>query len=42
GRPLRFEDRAAIESITADVRQQGDGLKTMLLAIVKSELFQSE
>lgn len=42
GRSLRFEDRAAIESITADVRQQGDGLKTMILAIVKSELFQSE
>ena len=42
GRSLQFEDRAAIESITADVRQHGDGLKTMVLAIVKNELFQSE
>ncbi len=42
GRPLRFEDRAAIEAITADVRHHGDGLKTMIRAIVRSELFQSE
>ncbi|MCA8988078.1 MAG: DUF1592 domain-containing protein [Planctomycetaceae bacterium] len=42
GRSLQFEDRAAIEAITAEVRQNGDGLKTMVLAIVKSELFQSE
>lgn len=40
GRPLHFEDRAEIESITANVRQSGDGLKTMILTIVQSELFQ--
>lgn len=42
GRTLRFEDLAAIETITADVRNSGDGLATMIKAIVKNELFQSE
>ena len=42
GRPLGFEDRAAIEAITAEVRREGDGLKTMIRAIVRSDLFQSE
>ncbi|MCA9196674.1 MAG: DUF1592 domain-containing protein [Planctomycetales bacterium] len=41
GRSLRFEDRSAIEAITSDVRQQGDGLKTMIQSIVHSELFRS-
>lgn len=42
GRPLSFEDRASIDSVTAEVRREGDGLKTMIHAIVKSDLFQSE
>ncbi len=42
GRPLGFEDRAGIDSITAQVRREGDGLKTMIQAIVKSDLFQSD
>jgi len=42
GRPLSFEDRAEVEAITAQVRQHGDGLKTMIQAIVQSDLFQSE
>ena len=41
GRPIGFGDRAAIESITAEVRQHGDGLRTMIDAIVRSDLFQS-
>lgn len=39
GRPLRFTDRADIERVTAQVRLQGDGLKTMITEIVCSELF---
>lgn len=42
GRPLRFEDRAEVAAITAQVRQQGDGLRTMIHAIVQSDLFQSQ
>lgn len=39
GRPLKFADRADVERITAQVRLQGDGLKTMVTEIVCSELF---
>ena len=41
GRPLTFGDRAGVDQITADLRQQGDGLATMITVIVTSELFQS-
>jgi hypothetical protein len=41
GRPLAFEDRADVDAITATVRKHGDGLKTAILAIVQSPLFQS-
>ena len=41
GRPLTFSDRASIDNIAADVRQQGDGLATMIQSIVTSELFQT-
>lgn len=39
GRPLTFTDRADIERITAKVRLQGDGLKTLITEIVCSDLF---
>ncbi|MEW4456407.1 DUF1592 domain-containing protein [Bremerella sp. JC817] len=42
GRPLGFEDRAEIDTITAQVRQQGDGLRTVVQTIVHSDLFLSE
>lgn len=42
GRPLTFGDHAAVDQITADVRKQGDGLGTMISAIVASELFQAK
>ena len=42
GRPLTFSDHADIDSITAQVRQQGDGLGTMINCIVASELFQTK
>jgi mono/diheme cytochrome c family protein len=42
GRPLTFSDHADIDSITAQVRQQGDGLATMINGIVASELFQTK
>ena len=41
GRPLTFSDHADIDGIAAQVRQQGDGLATMINCIVASELFQS-
>ncbi len=41
GRQLSFSDQADIDAITARVRRDGDGLRTMVDAIVKSELFQS-
>ncbi len=42
GRPLTFGDRSRVDNITADVRNQGDGLTTMVTLIVNSELFQSQ
>ncbi len=39
GRPLTFADRAGVDEITARVRQQGDGLATMVKLIATSELF---
>ncbi|MFO1002089.1 MAG: DUF1592 domain-containing protein [Planctomycetaceae bacterium] len=42
GRPLTFSDHADIDGIAAQVRQQGDGLATMINCIVASELFQSK
>lgn len=39
GRPLKFTDRADVEQITARVRLEGDGLKTMIREIICSELF---
>jgi mono/diheme cytochrome c family protein len=42
GRPLTFSDHADIDIITALVRQQGDGLATMINGIVASELFQTK
>lgn len=42
GRTLGFEDRAALESITADVRKHGNGLQSMIIAIVKSDLFRGD
>ena len=42
GRPLTFADRASIDAITADVRQRGNGLATMIEVLVTSDLFQSK
>ena len=41
GRPLRFADRAEIDQITANLRQQGDGLTTLIKLVIKSELFRT-
>ncbi|MEM8711721.1 MAG: DUF1592 domain-containing protein, partial [Planctomycetota bacterium] len=41
GRPLSFEDRAAVDGITAEVRKRGDGLATMVTLIAASDLFRS-
>ena len=42
GRPLAFGDRARIDQITANVRQDGDGLATMVQAIVASPMFREK
>jgi mono/diheme cytochrome c family protein len=42
GRPLTFADRSSINDITAHVRQNGDGLATMVHALIASELFLSD
>jgi mono/diheme cytochrome c family protein len=41
GRPLGFSDRAAVDRITAETREAGDGMATMVKEIVKSDLFQT-
>lgn len=41
GRPLSFADRAEVEQITAELRRQKDGLRTLILLIVTSDLFRS-
>lgn len=41
GRPLTFGDRSDVDRITANLRQQGDGLATMVTLIVTSNIFQS-
>jgi len=41
GRPLTFGDLSSVDQITADLRNQDDGLATMIKLIVTSELFGS-
>ena len=41
GRPLQFTDKADLDKITAQVRTQRDGLRSLLVAIATSELFRS-
>ena len=41
GRPLSFADRAEVERITATLRQEGDGLRTLIRLLVQSDLFQT-
>ena len=42
GRQLSFGDRASVTEITNQVRESGDGVKTMVLCLIKSELFQTK
>ena len=42
GRQLHFGDRAEVTDITKRVRESGDGLKTLVMCLVTSELFQSK
>ncbi|MFK8113628.1 MAG: DUF1592 domain-containing protein [Rubripirellula sp.] len=41
GRPLTFGDRAQVDQIAAQLRQQGDGLATLVKLMVSSDLFLS-
>lgn len=42
GRQLHFGDRAAVSELTQQVRESGNGLKTMVISLVKSPLFRSK
>jgi hypothetical protein len=42
GRPLKFTDRADLDTITAEVRKRGDGLSTLLTMVATSDLFRSK
>jgi hypothetical protein len=42
GRPLHFADQADLDTMTAQIRKQGDGLRTLLSAVATSELFRSK
>ena len=42
GRQLDFADRAAVTEITRDVRESGNGIRTMVISLVTSELFQTK
>ena len=39
GRPITFVDRSELDTITATLRQEGDGLATLISLIVTSDLF---
>ena len=41
GRPLTFADHDQVEAIAARLDEHGDGLATMILVLVESDLFQS-
>lgn len=41
GRPIQFTDRAELDRIVAQVRSQGDGLRSLLTAVATSELFRT-
>ena len=42
GRPLDFGDRSSITEIIKPVRESGDGLKTIIINLISSELFQTK
>jgi hypothetical protein len=42
GRPLGFADFADLDAITNQVRRNGDGLRTLVNQVVKSQMFQSK
>lgn len=39
GRPLSFADHAEVDSVTSEVRKNGDGLQALILKLVDGELF---
>ena len=41
GRPMTFADHAELERITKELREQGDGLRTLIYLLVESELFKT-
>ncbi len=41
GRPLTFADRSGIDQLTAELRQEGDGLTTLVNLLVTSDIFRS-
>lgn len=41
GRPIAFSDHAELEKITAQLRDQGDGLATLITLLVTNDLFRN-
>lgn len=42
GRQLDFSDRAGVRQITEQIHDSGDGIRTMVMSLVTSELFQAK
>ena len=42
GRDLAFSDRAELEKIVTSTQQQGGGVRTLIHAVVQSNLFQTK
>ena len=40
GRPITFSDRSEVDRISTELREEGGGLRDLILLIVKSDLFQ--
>lgn len=41
GRPLTFADRSGVDRLTAELREEGDGLATLVELLVTSDIFKS-
>jgi mono/diheme cytochrome c family protein len=42
GRPMSFSDRGAIDQMTQELRDRGDGLRDLVSIIIQSELFRTK
>jgi hypothetical protein len=42
GRPMSFSDRSEIDKMTRELRKSGDGLKDLVLIVIRSGLFNTK